>query len=519
MIDNLLGDDEDEPVEDDADDEMDGLLDEPDDGSLEGSDDALMDDDEMSFDGMDDDDDGTTNSEMNNRIDELENEVSSLSSSVNTVKSENEQISESLDDVEENIRKLLEVYEMVTRGVNPFVNENELGDAFGGGAAPADGGSEDLGLFDDQSPDESGSDVDDDIADADADDFFDDDIAEDGGDPDGFDDFEEHDETEEDSLQDDSIDDFDDGGFEDDGSERDGFEGDSFEDDSSESALDDSTESSDEGKSFQELKAEYDSGSAKWDEDADADAAPDDADEAIEAADVGETEADSTANDAEPAATSTTDTADTATETTSSTGEKPYLESLPAGYTTDMVVMDWLEYLVNEAGLDGAARTIAYYESIEWLDEQAADRLETFLQGFGEGTPESPEPRSPLTVTHHNTSLRFISRIANPDPDFTAFENRGDPAPHRQSTGRERSPARPAVSQPAQSHPEKLRADGNGATADRRQRPHADGRPPRGSTSDRQRFDGGSGSRPGASEAQQPANDEECSQQDHVEES
>jgi hypothetical protein len=105
-------------------------------------------------------------------------------------------------------------------------------------------------------------------------------------------------------------------------------------------------------------------------------------------------------------------------------GGKPYLEALPAGYLADIVVMEWLEFLVEEAGTDGAARTIAYYEAIEWVDEAAAESLQTFLNGFGGELEEDPAPQSSLTVSHHNTSLRYISRIANPDMEMVAFDDR-----------------------------------------------------------------------------------------------
>lgn len=443
MIDNLFGNDEDEPAGDDSgDDEMDGLFDEPSDGDLE-DDDPLMGDDEMSFDGMDDDEGGATNSEMNNRIDELENEVASLSSSVNTVKSENEQISDSMEDVEENVRKLLEVYEMVTRGVNPFVNENELGDAFGGGGGGGMGGDDSLGLFDGDEREEDDGDVDDDIANADADAFFDDDLDEDLDDTDDMEGFEDDEMGFDEDVSADSN------GFEDD-------EGDDFEfGDGDEGGFDDGSDDADEGgddegKSFEELKAEYDSGTAEWDGDETPDLT-DDAEEGLEAVD-GHEDDDTTETE--------TDDGQTPGDR-DSPGEKPYLESLPAGYETEMVVMDWLEYLVEEAGLDGAARTVAYYEAIEWLDERAAERLETFLQGFGE-IPEDPEASSPLTVRHHNTSLRFISRIADPKPGLAAFERRTDRTADQQSATRRPRADRPASPQQTRPASPEFRADGYG---------------------------------------------------------
>ncbi|MDR9380095.1 MAG: FlaD/FlaE family flagellar protein [Natronomonas sp.] len=432
MIDNLLGggDDDDDPGESDVDDMDGGLFDDGDDlmgdgDDLMGDDDELMGDD-MGFDDMDGGG-AATSAEVDNRIDELENEVASLSSTVNTVKSENEQISESVGNVEENVRKLLEVYEMVTRGVNPFIDESDMGDGFGSGTI----GDGSMGLFGD---DEEESEIDSSVADASADEFFDEDLED--GEEDDFDDFDDFDD---DGGFDDELEDDFDGGFEDDFDEE-------FEDD----------ESEDGGKSFEELKAEYDSGEAEWDDEAATDADELD-DTETDDPEIGDdnSDFDTSASDPDPNLDDRNDEgdidatdddegdidaiddeADSSTVGTDSPidGGKPYLEALPSGYAADIVVMDWLEFLVEEAGVDGAARTIAYYETIEWIDTVAADALQTFLNGFGGGVEAAPDPQSSLTVEHHNASLRYISRIANPDMGMVAFDERTDRGgPHARS--------------------------------------------------------------------------------------
>jgi archaellum component FlaD/FlaE len=463
MIDNLLGGDDDDDSDESGADDMDGGLFNGDEGDdlMGGGDDMMggddmtggddmMGGDDMGFDDMDDmDGGGGTSAEMDNRIDELENEVASLSSTVNTVKSENEQINESVGEVEENVRKLLEVYEMVTRGVNPFVDENEMGDAFGGGSGTGDGGS--MGLFGNDEDEQA--DVDDAVADADADEFFDDDLDGeddfdddfddlDGGDDDfdeGFDDsdegFDDSDEGFDDS--DEGFDEFDDEGF------------DEFDDDGDDDLDSDDGDGGSDGKSFEELKAEYDSGEADWDDEDDGDDDADESDPVEDAVDAESTEELEEPTASEPIATTVTEDVDEGVADADPTGSagaastdtgspvdggKPYLGSVPSGYVADIVVMDWLEFLVEEAGVDGAARTIAYYEAIDWLDEAAEETLQTFLKGFGDGVESDPDPRSSLTVAHHNRSLRFISRIANPDVEMVAFDERaGDGAPGRGS--------------------------------------------------------------------------------------
>lgn len=73
-------------------------------------------------------------SEFENRIKDLENEVGLVSSKLNTIRAENEEIGKRVQEIEENIRKLLGIYEIVTEGINPFATE-------------VVGGEEGLGLF------------------------------------------------------------------------------------------------------------------------------------------------------------------------------------------------------------------------------------------------------------------------------------------------------------------------------------------------------------------------------------
>lgn len=408
MIDNLLGDDDGEAQGESGDEDMDGLFDDPGDAGLDGGDvdgDLLGDDvggDELGDDlggdvagggGGGGGGAGANTDELENRLDELESEVTSLSSAVDTVKSENERISGSLDDVDENIRKLLEIYEMVTQGVNPFVNDAELGDDFGGGGGGSAGS---MDLFGDDGGDETDDDamdVDESVTDVDAEEFFEDDFEED--EPDG-------DDAEADGEVSDAA-------------ESDGDEVGAETTDDADTETNDAGPGSDganaepdenDGKSFEELKSEYDSD----DDHAESSEEPVEADlrDVVQPALEDDEGTDAGGN-------GTPDTKPSASNG-GSLDSKPYLETLPAGYVAETVVLEWLEFLVDEAGIDGAARTVAYYESIEWVSADAADGLRAFLRGFGADVDvaDDPEPESPLSVTHHDVSLQYVGRIVDP---------------------------------------------------------------------------------------------------------
>jgi len=448
----------------------------------EGGDDAFGDDE---FGEMDDA--GAGSEELEHRLDELENEVGSLSSTVNTVRTENEQISESVEDVEENVRKLLDIYEMVTRGVNPFADDIESG--MGGGMG--EGGS--FGLFDnDDGGGGNEESLDQDIADADAEGFFDEDLVDDGDDDmDSMDDMDGGEDmfgddaaaTDDDSLDDDFEDDFDDD-----------F-GDDFDDGGADGGADGGGDG-DAGKSFQELKDEYDSGDAEWAEgeappeagDGPNDAATAEtsaAEESAEPADpapstdeggsepdlgddelfdevieepadgtdpepadvdaeanatppepepepaVGGTESatqepvDDDAGATEPAAQPSHDTPDetggsvAADEPTAGTSEptaagsnasgagKPYLAELPGGFTSDLIVVEWLEFLTERSSYRATDEAIQYYERIEWISPAVAAELREYLRGFDSVTGEDGS----LTIDDHTQSLQYISQL------------------------------------------------------------------------------------------------------------
>jgi len=68
------------------------------------------------------------------RLDDLEREVESLALAMGEVRDETDGVREAVTQVEETVRKLLEIYEVVTSGVNPFVDAPEgepTGEGFG----------------------------------------------------------------------------------------------------------------------------------------------------------------------------------------------------------------------------------------------------------------------------------------------------------------------------------------------------------------------------------------------------
>lgn len=331
---------------------------------------------------FDDADDGTggVSDELTSRVEEMENDIGSLSSTVNTVQSENEKIGESLEDIEENIRKLLEVYEMVTQGVNPFVEGDSLSETFGAAEGSGDFGGRSLfDSADAEAEDGDGTDV----ANAEAEDFLDEELLDDG-----FDDEE-----------------VDDGTF-----------GDEFEAETEQ----------DEALSFEELKSEYDSGDADWIDDetesADETAFEDDDPFAQEEARLEEpTTAESEFGQNAERRAEPVDESPSA-NTRWPDDDRPYISSVPSAYDAESLAMDWIEYLIEQVGLNGTAQTIRFYYSVDWISESVEEYLRTLLNGFDGGPDvDDPEPASALGVDHKR-SLWWIDQVAAPEKTPASFE-------------------------------------------------------------------------------------------------
>jgi len=449
------------------------------------------------------DDDGDTGA-LAGRIDDLEAEVATLSSTVSTVRSENEEIAAAIADTEEDVRSLLDIYEMVTRGINPFVDEPS---AFGD-----DPGQGSFDLFEDDTDDEAAS-LDEDVASADAAGFFDEDLLE-GDESDGGDPFDDADPTDDADPMGDAADD---GHPTDDDAPTDGPDaGDPADAAFATDPADEDHAMTDEGKSFSELKAEYDAGEADWaDESAPGDepraddglppvdADPDDDlsldvepvgadagvmeepddDRGLGGSDLADADRgtddggfDDLGADDDPLGSMATDpptvgaappAGEPAPDSDHSGGDpaagrdgsgprralggdpaaasgdafeyvdnedlaehrrKPYLTELPGDYVGDLLVMEWLEFLVAAGDVTDAVRAVNYYERIEWVGPAAADRLREFLSGFGtvdRNLVDRPGTDH-LGRDHHTRSLRYITQLNGADSHLLLLDRWDD---------------------------------------------------------------------------------------------
>ncbi|WP_435180933.1 FlaD/FlaE family flagellar protein [Halorussus sp. AFM4] len=95
--------------------------------------------------------------------------------------------------------------------------------------------------------------------------------------------------------------------------------------------------------------------------------------------------------------------------------EKPYLEALPDQYSTEVVVFEWLDLLINKAGFENTGNALAYYEEVGWITERVRDDLREYMRGFSEVESFDPDKPGPadLDVDDHVMSLVYVARLAS----------------------------------------------------------------------------------------------------------
>lgn len=88
---------------------------------------------------------------------------------------------------------------------------------------------------------------------------------------------------------------------------------------------------------------------------------------------------------------------------------RPYLPTLPASLAAEVLVFEWLEYLVLQAGRESVADALAMYERVGWLGDDAADALDAYLSGIDD---DRANDENPLDADDHRMSLRYVARLA-----------------------------------------------------------------------------------------------------------
>lgn len=327
-------------------------------GDLEGD----MDDDAGTDEVEDDGESGGGGADLEPRVKELEFELEDLAGSVETARRDNEEIAESLDHIQENIRQLLDVYEIVARNANPFIDGPD-GDLDIGEAA--------FDLF--------GDNLEENLA-GDEEEADDDGVEEDDTEGDGqtFDDLKaqyEEDEEEEPAEGDVS----DEAEADDDDDLLDAFDGDDEDEDDDQVALV--------------------GGEPAIDPDEDSGPDVEDDEEGAPGGPIG--------------------------DTGSRVHGKPYLGTLPDGYATDVIVMEWLTFLVSAGAERGAIEAIQYYHDLDWISADVAATLVARVRRADLGAGRASARPREVCTDHHTRSLAYINHLGGSEDAVLAAPGLG----------------------------------------------------------------------------------------------
>lgn len=95
--------------------------------------------------------------------------------------------------------------------------------------------------------------------------------------------------------------------------------------------------------------------------------------------------------------------------------ERPYLERLPDRYAAEVVVLEWLDLLIDKAGFENTGNALEYYAEVGWITESVRADLREYMRGFSEVESFDPDKPGPadLDVDDHVTSLVYIARLAS----------------------------------------------------------------------------------------------------------
>ncbi|MFB6126792.1 MAG: FlaD/FlaE family flagellar protein [Halolamina sp.] len=106
--------------------------------------------------------------------------------------------------------------------------------------------------------------------------------------------------------------------------------------------------------------------------------------------------------------------------------ERPYLPRIPGGTQAELLALEWVEYLRDRAGRQGASAALGYYARIGWLGDDAAATLGRHLgdepdDGLPPGLTHadgrrdddtSPAPTGGLRPADHRTGLTYVLGLA-----------------------------------------------------------------------------------------------------------
>ena len=93
--------------------------------------------------------------------------------------------------------------------------------------------------------------------------------------------------------------------------------------------------------------------------------------------------------------------------------KKPYLTGLPSRYGAEVIVFEWLDFLIEKAGFEHTGNALSYYADVDWVSDDAYESLKSYMYGFSEADRFGTDGPEPLDTSDHVLSLIYIARLAS----------------------------------------------------------------------------------------------------------
>lgn len=109
-----------------------------------------------------------------------------------------------------------------------------------------------------------------------------------------------------------------------------------------------------------------------------------------------------------------------------------YLTTVDDSERTRVLMLNWAEYLVHTASVDGALRALTYYENIGWISSEVLEKMTEYVSDMAEDDDVDDEDLKPdgeiieqlkdTPFELHAGSLQYIANLAEADIEEEILE-------------------------------------------------------------------------------------------------
>lgn len=93
--------------------------------------------------------------------------------------------------------------------------------------------------------------------------------------------------------------------------------------------------------------------------------------------------------------------------------KKPYLTALPNRYGAEIIVFEWLDFLIEKPEFENTENALSYFEDVDWLNELAYESFRSYMYRFSEADRFRATGPTDLDTNDHVLNLVYIAQLAS----------------------------------------------------------------------------------------------------------